>query len=812
MCHLCKDTFSRSDILKRHFQKCSIRRGNPTGANHLAHQRRNTNSSNRLSVSQQDGPIGLAGLSDVAGPSAYAGNMVTGSPTVNGDMSGRSSRANSLITPGSMSHRNSLAGLGILGSNAPNTDQMGTTAGFQPGMPAYAMHNATNGGQMQSNYAFNQPHVNGNVFNNNPQQMQSFLGQQSSRFDNSHNSSPHLQNSNGDGSGSQVDWSRMFNQGGQDGFIGSQPANVSSQGVNQIKTENETKPNYNMQTNMNNESFLGSLYSHPGAFGSEYGDHSENGIPGFPNWSLGLDDPLQAKVDSLVTYCFPNGTDAIRGNQAAEIVKACLTVDNVKHFAEHYTSYHGHWPILHMPTFKLTDANNGLVMAMLCIGAVYSPKLNVGQVRQMMDLVKSTVVNNSSVYNRTISGQTDGLGNNSWDVDEMQALLILQTLFIWHGDPVQREVARNEFPSVVRVAKAMGLCDTTEPGHYAYSVLHSDQNTQMAPVDGSSFDWHSWLEQEKRNRVLYLLFLTDAAMVMFFNSIPQLDPLEIRLMLPADDAAWDAKDRDECANALGLNGQSAQGKNLTGTRRPKQPGMREALRTLLEPSTTFQPGATNAYAKFVLVHALIVRIIACQKTLLQPDGLVQSFNFGFGGSGPATPLSQNDWLDHHGGSGNMSAGNSGQATPTDSFGSNNQNAAAQHEKKRLGYALDKWKRTWDGDMELQYPAGQMQQRRFGFSRDGVHFFYLGRSFLQSQRASDWTAPADVRFKQVMALLKRIKGFVIGDNETRGHDIGSVGDIDDQYGLDNLTLDMKLLFKPYNSLLDSPIAGVQTHSL
>ena len=36
MCVLCKDTFSRSDILKRHFQKCSIRRGNPTGASHLS--------------------------------------------------------------------------------------------------------------------------------------------------------------------------------------------------------------------------------------------------------------------------------------------------------------------------------------------------------------------------------------------------------------------------------------------------------------------------------------------------------------------------------------------------------------------------------------------------------------------------------------------------------------------------------------------------------------------------------------------------------------------------------------------------------
>ena len=38
-CGLCKDTFSRSDILKRHFQKCSVRRGNPTGESHLTHSR-----------------------------------------------------------------------------------------------------------------------------------------------------------------------------------------------------------------------------------------------------------------------------------------------------------------------------------------------------------------------------------------------------------------------------------------------------------------------------------------------------------------------------------------------------------------------------------------------------------------------------------------------------------------------------------------------------------------------------------------------------------------------------------------------------
>lgn len=66
-------------------------------------------------------------------------------------------------------------------------------------------------------------------------------------------------------------------------------------------------------------------------------------------------------------------------------------------------------------------------------------------------------------------------------------------------------------------------------------------------------------------------------------------------MLPADDAAWDAKDAGECAAALGLLGTQHQ--SQAGTRRPRQPGMREAVRTLMEPAMQFQPCATNAYSK-----------------------------------------------------------------------------------------------------------------------------------------------------------------------------------------------------------------------
>lgn len=802
MCHLCKDTFSRSDILKRHFQKCSIRRGNPTGANHLAHQRRNTNGSNRLSISQQDGPIGLAGLAEVAGPSNPA--TMNNSPTVNGDLSARSSRANSLISPASLNPRANAAGLGILGSNAPNQDGMPTTSPYAQGLQAYAMHNNQNANQhMQNGYSFNQPPQVSALYNNstNGQQM-SFLGQQSSRFDHSHSNSPHSATPTGDGNAPAMDWSRVFSQGGQDGFLGSQPANASSQAMNQIKAETvgqEPKPVFNPQSD---QSFLGSLYSLGNP--SEYEDN-EHGIPGFPNW--GLDDPLQAKVDSLMLYCFPHGLEAVHDSQTVNIMRTCLTVDCVKHFAEHFTSFHGHWPIIHMPTFKLTEANNALVLAMICVGAIYSPKLNVSQVRQMMEFVRSTVCAQSSVYSRSMNGQVDGLGNHPSDIEELQALTILQAIFTWHGTSAQRHQARASFPTVVAIAKAMELGNTASSNHYAFSILHWTSANQTP--DLSTWHWRGWLEQEKRNRVFYLLFLTDVAMAMYFNSTPQIDPLEIRLSLPADDAAWDAGNQQECADALGLNGATAQARNVTGTKKWKQPGMREAMRTLMEPSATFQHGATNVYSKFILIHALITRIIGCQKLLLQPESGFQGFTSG-AGSGPATPLSQNDWMEiNGGGSGTLSPARSGHSTPADGFGPTLQTMHAHQERKRLGMALDKWKRMWDMDMSLQYPPQTYSSRRFGFSRDGVHFFFLGRSFLSSQSPRDWNIPADARFQQVISTLKKIKQFVLTD-EARTQNIGSVGDIDDQYGLDDLTLDMKLLFKPYNSLVDSPVAVVQTH--
>ena len=83
-CGLCDDTFSRSDILKRHFQKCSVRRGNPTGASHLTHSRASKkgkpNAVEQLSITVANASA-PASTSSSSGPSSQTQQHTSQGPT-----------------------------------------------------------------------------------------------------------------------------------------------------------------------------------------------------------------------------------------------------------------------------------------------------------------------------------------------------------------------------------------------------------------------------------------------------------------------------------------------------------------------------------------------------------------------------------------------------------------------------------------------------------------------------------------------------------------------------------------------------------
>jgi hypothetical protein len=513
------------------------------------------------------------------------------------------------------------------------------------------------------------------------------------------------------------------------------------------------------------------------------------------NWVLGPSDPFHSKANALLAFCFPNPSLLALGSNGAhgyEALKRILTADNLKHFLGLYKHYHVHWPMIHA-SFNPATAYNGLVLSMICVGAVYSDRIGVQEVRWLMELTRASVSRSSQVYQAVVQGThyTPSDSRTSADIEEVQAMVHIHSLFVWHGSPRQRQQGRDEVWTLVSIAQYLGFLRPLSHGRHNFSTLH-----QPGPVLGSEVNiwtWSSWIEQEKRARVMYIIFLIDASLAIFFNMQPQFDAFSIKLPLPSDDAAWEAKTENECANALGLRGQAAQGKNNAGSRRPKQLGFAEALQYLYQ-GGEFPQRATNAFSKFILIHAIHSQIFKIERQLVNASSMP-----GFSSSGTNTPRS---WTSTDGTTSNES---SGQITPIEGITSHISHA---HQMLRSTMtALELWKRQWDTDMQIQYASNEP---RFGFCRDGIHYYFLANFFLRRSRREAWAAQPDVRCQQVFHLLKQIRAHVASDSAAKGIDPNQTS-INDNYAVTDLTLDMKLLFTPIStpfegtpSSLSSPI--------
>jgi hypothetical protein len=169
----------------------------------------------------------------------------------------------------------------------------------------------------------------------------------------------------------------------------------------------------------------------------------------------------------------------------------------------------------------------------------------------------------------------------------------------------------------------------------------------------------------------------------------------------------------------------------------------------------------------VLIHAIHAQIYLIQRQLLRR---VSS-------SGASTPQSP--------------AGSPGTGTPP-----NGVNEEVQNQLRATVGALQQWKACWDRDLAIQFPHNQ---RRRGFCRDGIHFYFLAQAFLRQSRPEDWAAPAEVRCRHVFNLLRQIRPYVASDSAQKGIEIGSLNKVADDYAIADLTLNMKRLFAPLEEL-------------
>jgi hypothetical protein len=80
---------------------------------------------------------------------------------------------------------------------------------------------------------------------------------------------------------------------------------------------------------------------------------------------------------------------------------------------------------------------------------------------------------------------------------------------------------------------------------------------------------------------------------------------------------------------------------------------------------------------------------------------------------------------------------------------------------------------------------------------------LATYLLKNTTSADLHMPPDQRFVRVIHILKSVRDWVMTDAAQRGEEIGSVGEIDRDFGTGDLTLDMAQLFKPMHKVVESP---------
>ena len=532
--------------------------------------------------------------------------------------------------------------------------------------------------------------------------------------------------------------------------------------------------------------------------------------------------PYDSKARHLIDVCFPS---VLFSPDDDAVLKTYLSADHIRHFLSLFRNFQSHWPVLHLPTFDALHVYDGLLLVILCIGAVYSDRVGLDQVRMLMDVARFTINRTSNMIllleDPTLCPDISEMSDQTYE--EVLSMMLLQGIYTWHGDVSQRQCAREEFPKFAHFSRQSHMLQPITLEHSTSSPLHqrSPIYEQVSQCQHRDWDWARWLNQEKRLRLMYLFFMLDTALVIYFNCSPCYDPREIALPLPADDAAWEASTAEECAKALGLRGPQNQSSNVSGSLRTKQVEMDIAMSSLLRSDYTVQPRSTNAYSKFILVHGLHIMIRNMQRTMALGQGVRAPSDHEAFANPQTTRFSQDRFL-FNSSSGGTSRTGSGQATPTDSSGPPTP-ANVQTQAHLITLALNKWKKAWEEDNVVQYPnqltstslAGSaymaastrapsqptntntdFTQKRIGFCRDGIYFYWLARLFLNNPRHTDCFAPPETRFLQVMKSLKGIKGFVVNESLGKGEDIGSLAEMSESYGIEDLSVNMRLLFTPF----------------
>lgn len=405
---------------------------------------------------------------------------------------------------------------------------------------------------------------------------------------------------------------------------------------------------------------------------------------------------------------------------------------------------------------------------MCCIGACYSNRVVLSDVREMMDALWTAMERDCRILSEESLHDADVAEVTTSTIEELQAVLLTSILHVGNGTSQQRHRALRISPMIAAQARRLGLLGVSgDPS--VYSPLHHPKAGGY-DIKIDDFDWIAWVGQELRVRLMHALLVHDTALELFFNISAQFDPSEVHLPLPCDDAAWNCASTDDCASALGLNGEAlARTVNPYGTRRAAQPDMHIARQVLLDDSWRIKPGSTNILGKSLLGINLISIIRLSQK--------VGSLNYLHTGDG----LPSLDWI----------IPCEGPTQPTEVSAADSLLSLEPRTLSMLISALNKLQANWREDLPMQVPS---QEKSTQISGKGTLLPLIARHIL----LNPGFANLEARGEDSYVATSRALSLVYNSLSTNKSDTEKSDEIQEakvQFGETEYILDLARIFGP-----------------
>ncbi|CAK7207773.1 hypothetical protein SEUCBS139899_010586 [Sporothrix eucalyptigena] len=252
--------------------------------------------------------------------------------------------------------------------------------------------------------------------------------------------------------------------------------------------------------------------------------------------------------------------------------------------ASYVSNFHGHLPIIHLPTFSPGTQPSPLVLIMCSIGALY--RLDRKRARRLYETSRKAIDNSDL---STASNQPSLVkGYPLWCV---QTRVLLTFYAIMSGDT------------------DLTMAVMRENGVYTIVYHEARISLQDHQRDATLLGWQSWVTIESWKRLLGAILICSTLIMVVYNQNPGMNStMDLEFDALEDEKLWSAQSSTEWHELYTRGGHDSKAASKQQQPPRTMKGILTDIMIHPQPSKPLPVYEVSAFSGFVLMHAIVVHM------------------------------------------------------------------------------------------------------------------------------------------------------------------------------------------------------------